>query len=70
MTNQQYQRCLEACQACAVACHQCATACLNEEDIAMLKACIELDLECAVICNATATVLSMEGYASEQLCRV
>jgi hypothetical protein len=70
MTNQQYQQCLEACQACATACHQCAVACLNEKDVEMLKTCIQLDLECAVICNAAATVMSMEGRFSDQLCRV
>jgi len=40
MSHQQYQQCIEACQACATECHHCAMACLHEEQVETLRACI------------------------------
>ena len=48
--------CAEECYDCAQTCIACADACLGESQIAMLVACIRLDLDCAEICKATGAV--------------
>ncbi|TLV01385.1 four-helix bundle copper-binding protein [Dyadobacter luticola] len=70
MINQQFENCIDACAACAVACSYCATACLNEENVAHLKQCIQLDLECALICRAAAEAMSLGSSFSAHLCRI
>ena len=34
--QQQYQSCIDACNACADACDMCSTACLQEDDVKMM----------------------------------
>jgi hypothetical protein len=70
MEKQEFQDCINACLACAVACSNCATACLNEDNVAHLKKCVQLDLECAAICRAAAEVMSLGSSFSAHLCRV
>lgn len=50
--------CIEACRSCGEACALCADGCLAEERVAMLRACIRLNLDCALICDTTATLLT------------
>ncbi|WAC12342.1 four-helix bundle copper-binding protein [Dyadobacter pollutisoli] len=70
MAHQQFQQCIDVCVACANACTHCATSCLNEQNVAHLKTCIQLDLECAVICRAAAEVMSLGSRFSAHMCRV
>lgn len=51
---------IEACFDCAQACTACADACLGEQDTAMLRRCIRLDLDCADLCAATGSILSRQ----------
>lgn len=70
MPHQQYQHCIEACNACTVICNHCAIACLNEEEIGHLNRCIQLNLECAAICRSAAELMSLGSSYSDQLCRI
>lgn len=49
---------LNALAECADACNHCSTACLQEEDVAMMAACIKLDMDCAQMCTLTAAFIS------------
>lgn len=51
-------RCIEECYACAQTCTSCADACLAEQNPAMLKQCIRLNLDCADICAAAGALAS------------
>lgn len=60
--------CLEACVECLVACEMCSDACLNEQDVAMLTACIRLDRDCADACAAAVRVMSRGGPLAAEVC--
>lgn len=64
-----YHDCIEACVACLVACEMCSDACLDDEDIAMMRACIRLDRDCADACVAGIRVMSRGSPLSAELCR-
>jgi hypothetical protein len=68
MTNQKYQKCIDACIECATVCNQCAVSCLEEKDVQYLTKCIRLNLECAVICRASAELMTLESTYSPQIC--
>src|SRR5690606_13138822 len=51
-------RCIEACHKCELSCTACADACLAEDDVAMLRRCIRLNLDCADACMASARMLA------------
>ncbi len=68
MTNQQYQKCIEACLECATECNHCAVTCLEEKDVQHLTKCIRLNLECAVICRASAELMTLGSTYSHQIC--
>ncbi|MEO6452686.1 MAG: four-helix bundle copper-binding protein [Ginsengibacter sp.] len=68
MTNQQYQKCIDACLECATECNHCAVSCLEEKDVQYLIKCIRLDLECAVICRASAELMTLGSAYSSQIC--
>ncbi|MEP6948832.1 MAG: four-helix bundle copper-binding protein [Ginsengibacter sp.] len=70
MTNQQYQKCIDACLECATECNHCAVACLEEKEVQHLTQCIRLDLECAVICRATAELMTLGSAYSTQICEL
>jgi hypothetical protein len=70
MTNQQYQKCIDACIECASICNQCAVSCLEEKDVQHLTKCIRLNLECAVICRASAEIMSIGSMFSKQICKI
>lgn len=63
----QYKACIEACFTCASICNQCAVACTYEKDVAMMAACIRLDMECAALCYATAQLMSMGSSQAPRL---
>ncbi|PSK94217.1 four-helix bundle copper-binding protein [Taibaiella chishuiensis] len=66
----QYKDCIEACLKCAAICNQCATACTYEDDVAMMAACIRLDMECAVLCYAAAQLMSMGSSQATRMCLI
>jgi hypothetical protein len=68
MTNQQYQKCIDACIECATVCNQCAVSCLEEKDVQYLAKCIRLNLECAVICRASAELMTLGSTYSPEIC--
>ncbi len=49
-----YKVCIDACLNCAALCNHCANSCLQEENVAMMAKCIQLDMECAAMCYAAA----------------
>lgn len=68
MAHQQYQSCIDACDACAQACDHCATACLQEPDVKMMARCIALDMDCAAACRLAAGYMSRGSEAAKQAC--
>lgn len=47
--QQEYRECIEQCYECAAACDICASSCLREDNVEMMKHCIQLDMQCAAI---------------------
>jgi len=43
-------------------------ACLNEENVAHLRKCIQLNLECVAICEVSVTSMSLDGKFSKDIC--
>ncbi|MEO8771395.1 MAG: four-helix bundle copper-binding protein [Ferruginibacter sp.] len=70
MTNQKYQKCIDACLECATECNHCAVACLEEKEVQHLTQCIRLNLECAVICRVTAELMTTGSAYSAQICEL
>ncbi len=70
MTNQQFQKCIDACIECATACNHCAVSCLEEKEVQHLVKCIRLDLECAIICRAAAELMSLNSSYSKDVCQL
>jgi hypothetical protein len=68
--HQQYQSCVDACNACADACDHCSTACLKEPDIEMMARCIALDMDCATVCRVAAGCMSRGSELAKQVCRL
>ncbi len=70
MTNQQFQKCIDACIECAVTCNHCAVSCLEEKEVQHLVKCIRLDLECAIICRTAAELMSLDSRYSKEICNI
>lgn len=70
MSHEQYQSCIDACDACAAACDHCAQACLGEKDVAHLARCIGLDVDCAAFCRAASSAMARGSEFSQQICAV
>lgn len=68
MAHEQYQTCIDACNACADNCDHCAIACLKEPDMAAMKRCISLDIDCAAICRLAAGFMSRDSDFAEAIC--
>lgn len=68
MPHEQFQSCIEACNACAVACEHCAASCLQENDVKMMARCIALDMDCAGICRLAAAYMSRGSEFAGALC--
>lgn len=58
MPHENFQPCLNACNACAVACNHCAVSCLQERSVDEMRKCIELDMDCAQICAFATAAMS------------
>ena len=69
MPHQNYQSCIDACNACAVACNHCAASCLQEQDVKMMARCIALDVDCAEICQLAAAAMSRASETSRLVCQ-
>lgn len=70
MSHDQYQPCIEACQACANACDHCSTACLKEQDVARMARCIELDIQCAQFCRLAASAMARGSEFAQAICQL
>jgi hypothetical protein len=68
MAQEQFESCIEACNACAIACEHCATACLGEQDVAALARCISLDIDCAQMCRMAASFMARGSAQALALC--
>lgn len=68
MPAQQFQNCIDACNACAVACNYCAASCLREPDVKAMARCIALDMDCAAICQTAAAFMARDSEHAEALC--
>lgn len=44
--QQEHRECIEQCYECAAACDICASSCLREDNVEMMKHCIQLDMQC------------------------
>lgn len=69
MAHEQFQECIDACNACAAACDHCATACLGEDDVKMMARCIALDMDCAQICRLASGYMARGSEVAAALCR-
>jgi len=70
MPHENFQSCIDACNACATACDHCAASCLNEQDVKSMAHCIELDMDCAQICRLAAGYMSRGSRFAAALCRL
>jgi Domain of Unknown Function (DUF326) len=68
MPYQEYQRCIDACNACAAACENCASECLHEKDVQKMARCIELDRDCADLCALPSRLMSRGSDFAVKLC--
>lgn len=66
-TNDALIRVIEQALECAQICRACADSCLAEEQIAMLRQCIRLDLDCADVCDTTAKLAGRRTGSNEEL---
>jgi hypothetical protein len=51
-------------------CNHCASSCTQEEDVKMMAACIQLDMECSAICYAAAQLMSLGSNKAKDVCRI
>lgn len=56
--QQEHRECIELCYECAAACDICASSCLREDNVEMMKHCIQLDMQCAAIYGIGKRVLT------------
>lgn len=68
MPHQQFQSCIDACNACAIACGHCAASCLKEKDVQAMARCIQLDTDCAEICRIAAAYMSRGSECVGVIC--
>lgn len=68
--HQQFQDCIDACNACADACDHCSAACLREEDVQSMARCIAHDIDCAQICRLSAAYMARGSASAAALCRL
>lgn len=65
-----YHSCIELCIQCANACDHCAASCLREEDVNMLSACIQSDLECSTMCKTAAQLMHLQSTHANAACQL
>jgi hypothetical protein len=69
MAHQQFESCIEACNACAAACDYCAASCLQEPDPKAMARCIALDMDCAQICRLAAAYMARSSEFASAICQ-
>ena len=69
MISQDFQFCIDACNACADACDYCAISCLQEPDTKVMGRCIALDIDCAQICRLVSAYLARGSELSRTVCQ-
>jgi len=69
MAQQQFESCIEACNACADACDYCAASCLQEPDPKAMAHCIALDIDCAQICRLAAAYMARASEFAGAICQ-
>ena len=65
--HQENKKLLEELKNCAAECNHCYNACLEEEDVAMMTRCIELDRDCAEICHITSSFIERNSEHAHDL---
>ncbi len=65
-----YQSCIDACMNCATVCDHCAASCLQEEDVAMMAKCIQLDMECSSVCKTAALMMNLHSDHANAVCQL
>ncbi len=68
MPHQQFQSCIDACDACAIACDHCAVSCLAEKDVKAMARCIQLDMDCAAICRLASACMARGSELAGMIC--
>lgn len=68
MSHEQFETCIEACNACALACDHCAAACLKEADPKPMARCIALNVDCAEICRLASAYMGRGSEMAPALC--
>jgi hypothetical protein len=69
MANQQFESCIDECDACASACDFCAVACLQEPDPKAMARCIALDMDCAQLCRLAAGYMARGSEFAGFICQ-
>ncbi|MEW6468836.1 MAG: four-helix bundle copper-binding protein [Bacteroidota bacterium] len=57
----------EQLNACAAACNACYASCLNEDDVAMMARCIELNRDCAEVCLLAASLVARDSENADNM---
>jgi len=70
MATENFQECIDACNACAAACDHCSAACLDEEDVKMMRRCIALDIDCAALCRLAAGYMARGSEFAGAICQL
>jgi hypothetical protein len=65
-----YKAYIDACLKCAAICNHCAASCLKEDDVEMMRRCIQLDMECAAVCYAAAQLMSLGSEKAQDMCKL
>lgn len=68
MAHEQFQSCIDECNACADACDHCAAACLSEQDVQAMARCVKLDMDCAQICRLAAAYMARGSEFAGMVC--
>lgn len=66
--HQEFQSCIDACDACAAACDHCAVSCLAEKDVKAMARCIQLDMDCAAICRLASSTMARGSEFAGMIC--
>ena len=68
MIHEQYQSCIDACNACAIACNHCMTSCLHENDVKAMAFCVALNIDCAAMCQLAAAAIARDSVHAAAIC--
>ncbi|WCK52966.1 four-helix bundle copper-binding protein [Aneurinibacillus sp. Ricciae_BoGa-3] len=70
MTVEEINECISECLACIKACNIFYGTCLQEEDLSMMKKCIQLDRDCADICALAVQYMTTQSSFAKEICRL